>query len=144
MEGELVVSLVDLVRDFQQVLERRKEVPKFELQHDSVHRRADDGAAAAAADRRRRSGVAGGVFRGVPDAQRDDLALLAVLEMVRHAGDHAGAEGDFRGYLAAKAQDVRRGVSRGAGCDGRKSRSNICSASARQLANQRTSNVNDQ
>src|SRR5271167_2853701 len=36
VEGELVVSLVDLIQTFQQVLERRKEVTKFELRHDSV------------------------------------------------------------------------------------------------------------
>jgi segregation and condensation protein A len=34
VEGELVVSLVDLIKTFQQVLERRKEVSKFELRHD--------------------------------------------------------------------------------------------------------------
>jgi segregation and condensation protein A len=33
-EGELVVSLVDLVKVFQQVLERRKEVARIELQHE--------------------------------------------------------------------------------------------------------------
>jgi segregation and condensation protein A len=33
-EGELVVSLVDLVRVFQQVLERRKQVSRIELQHE--------------------------------------------------------------------------------------------------------------
>src|SRR5574341_900714 len=32
-EGEMVVSLVDLVRVFQQVLERRREVAKIELRH---------------------------------------------------------------------------------------------------------------
>src|ERR1700733_8974903 len=36
IEGELAVSLVDLVKTFQQILERRKEVPKFDLRHDSV------------------------------------------------------------------------------------------------------------
>jgi len=36
VEGELVVSLVDLVKAFQQILERRKEIPKFELRHDTV------------------------------------------------------------------------------------------------------------
>ncbi len=36
VDGELVVSLVDLIKVFQQVLERRKEVPKFELQHETV------------------------------------------------------------------------------------------------------------
>jgi segregation and condensation protein A len=34
-QGELVVSLVDLVRVFQQVLERRKEVARIELRHDT-------------------------------------------------------------------------------------------------------------
>jgi segregation and condensation protein A len=33
-EGELVVSLVDLVKVFQQVLERRKEVARIDLQHE--------------------------------------------------------------------------------------------------------------
>src|SRR6266446_4596155 len=33
-EGELVVSMVDLARVFQQVLERRKEVSRIELQHE--------------------------------------------------------------------------------------------------------------
>ena len=33
-EGEIVVSLVDLIKVFQQVLERRKEVARIELQHD--------------------------------------------------------------------------------------------------------------
>ncbi len=33
--GELVVSLVDLVKVFQQVLERRREIPRIDLQHDT-------------------------------------------------------------------------------------------------------------
>ncbi len=36
VEGELTVSLVDLVKTFQQVLERRKEVRNLELRHESV------------------------------------------------------------------------------------------------------------
>jgi segregation and condensation protein A len=36
VEGELVVSLVDLVKTFQQILERKKEVTKFALRHESV------------------------------------------------------------------------------------------------------------
>jgi len=36
VEGEIIVSLVDLVKMFQQVLERRKEIPKIELQHETV------------------------------------------------------------------------------------------------------------
>jgi len=35
-EGELVVSLVDLVKVFQQVLERRRAVAKIELEHEAV------------------------------------------------------------------------------------------------------------
>src|SRR5713101_7839257 len=35
-EGEIVVSLVDLVKVFQQVLERRREVVKIELQHEQL------------------------------------------------------------------------------------------------------------
>ena len=34
VEGELIVSLVELVKVFQQVLERRKEIVKIELHHD--------------------------------------------------------------------------------------------------------------
>ncbi len=34
VQGELVVSLVDLVRVFQQVLDRRKEIVRIELKHD--------------------------------------------------------------------------------------------------------------
>ena len=36
VEGELTVSLVDLVKTFQQMLERRKEVRNLELRHESV------------------------------------------------------------------------------------------------------------
>ena len=35
-EGEIVVSLVDLIKMFQQVLERRKEVSRIELQHEQI------------------------------------------------------------------------------------------------------------
>jgi segregation and condensation protein A len=36
IEGEMVVSLVDLIQTFHQVIERRKTVPKFELHHETV------------------------------------------------------------------------------------------------------------
>jgi segregation and condensation protein A len=36
VQGELVVSLVDLVKTFQQILERKKDVKKFELHHETV------------------------------------------------------------------------------------------------------------
>src|ERR1700733_7872821 len=36
IEGEMVVSLVDLVKTFHEILERRKNVTKFELHHETV------------------------------------------------------------------------------------------------------------
>src|SRR5271170_2456884 len=36
VQGEMVVSLVDLIKTFREVLERRKEVTKFELRHETV------------------------------------------------------------------------------------------------------------
>jgi segregation and condensation protein A len=36
IDGEMVVSLVDLIKTFREVLERRKEVTKFELHHETV------------------------------------------------------------------------------------------------------------
>ena len=82
-EGELVVSLVDLVRVFQQVLERRKEVTKIELHHDEftvaqmmeVLRgqllASDEGVELVA------------FFESCPSRSAMICALLAVLELVR-------------------------------------------------------------
>jgi segregation and condensation protein A len=82
-EGELVVSLVDLVKVFSQVLERRKEVPKFELRHDTV-------TIAQMMDRLRQQliGTEESVslvefFEGCHTRNAMIVALLAVLEMVR-------------------------------------------------------------
>src|SRR6202161_1292097 len=82
-QGELVVSLVDLVKTFQQVLERRKEVPKFELRHDSV-------SIAQMMDRLRQRLVVTDdpislteFFDTCPTRNSMIVALLAVLEMVR-------------------------------------------------------------
>jgi len=83
IEGELVVSLVDLVKTFQQVLERRKEVPKFSLYHETV-------TIAQMMDRLRQRLVATDqpvslteFFDGCPTRNAMIVALLAVLEMVR-------------------------------------------------------------
>jgi segregation and condensation protein A len=85
-EGELVVSLVDLVRVFQQVLERRKEVARIELHRDefTVKRMmellrsqllaSEDGIELTA------------FFEGCPSRSAMICALLAVLEMVRLQG----------------------------------------------------------
>ncbi len=83
VEGELVVSLVDLVKTFQQVLERRKEVPKFELRHETV-------TIAQMMDRLRQRLLASdepvsliGFFDTCQTRNAMIVALLAVLEMVR-------------------------------------------------------------
>ena len=83
IEGELAVSLVDLVKTFQQILERRKEVPKFELRHDSV-------SIAVMMDRLRQRLISTDeavslteFFDTCPTRNAMVVALLAVLEMVR-------------------------------------------------------------
>ena len=83
VQGELVVSLVDLVKTFQQVLERRKEVPKFELKHDQV-------SIAQMMDRLRHRLIANDdpislieFFETCETKNAMIVALLAVLEMVR-------------------------------------------------------------
>jgi segregation and condensation protein A len=83
IEGELVVSLVDLLKIFQRILERRKEVTKFELQHESV-------TIAQMMDRLRRQltqndePVSLIEFFDVCETRNAMIvALLAVLEMVR-------------------------------------------------------------
>jgi len=82
-EGELVVSLVDLVKVFSQVLERRKDIPKFELRHDTV-------TIAQMMDRLRQRLVSGDdpvslveFFDTCETRNAMIVALLAVLEMVR-------------------------------------------------------------
>ena len=83
VEGELTVSLVDLVKTFQQILERRKEVPKFELRHESV-------SIAQMMDRLRQRLIATDepislidFFDTCDTRNAMVVALLAVLEMVR-------------------------------------------------------------
>lgn len=82
-EAELVVSLVDLVRVFQQVLERRKEVTRIELHHEQI-------TVPQMMDLLRKELLANddGVslvhfFESCPSRQAMIVALLAVLELVR-------------------------------------------------------------
>ena len=82
-EGELVVSLVDLVKVFSQVLERRKEVPKFGLHHETV-------TIAQMMDRLRQRLIGTDeaaslieFFESCTTRNAMIVALLAVLEMVR-------------------------------------------------------------
>ncbi len=83
MEGELVVSLVDLVRVFQQVLDRRKEVTKIELRHDTftVAQMMQLLRAQLLASEEGIELVA--FFDSCPSRSAMICALLAVLEMVR-------------------------------------------------------------
>ena len=82
-EGEMLVSLVDLVKVFQQVLERRREVVKIELQHEQF-------TVAQMMELLRQQLVAaeGGIelvsfFESCPSRHAMIVALLAVLELVR-------------------------------------------------------------
>jgi segregation and condensation protein A len=82
-EGEIVVSLVDLVKVFQQVLERRREVAKIELQHEQF-------TVAQMMEQLRKHLVASeaGVrlvefFEACPSRHAMIVAFLAVLELVR-------------------------------------------------------------
>jgi segregation and condensation protein A len=83
VEGELTVSLVDLVKAFQQILERRKEIQKFELRHETV-------SVAEMMERLRQCLIASDVpvsltqfFEACNTRYAMIVALLAVLEMVR-------------------------------------------------------------
>ncbi|HEY6466788.1 MAG TPA: segregation/condensation protein A [Candidatus Acidoferrales bacterium] len=83
VEGELVVSLVDLVKTFQQILERKKEVSKFSLRHESV-------SIAQMMDRLRHRLITSddpvslvAFFDACESRNAMIVALLAVLEMVR-------------------------------------------------------------
>ncbi|MFZ0636638.1 MAG: segregation/condensation protein A [Candidatus Acidiferrales bacterium] len=83
VEGELVVSVVDLVKVFQQVLERRKEIPKFELTRETV-------TIAQMMDQLRKKLNASdepvsltAFFEACASRRAMIVAFLAVLEMVR-------------------------------------------------------------
>jgi segregation and condensation protein A len=83
MQGELAVSLVDLVRVFQQVLERRKEIAKIELRHDTftVEQMMQVLRAQLLASEDGIELVA--FFESCPPRSAMICALLAVLELVR-------------------------------------------------------------
>jgi segregation and condensation protein A len=83
VQGELVVSLVDLVKTFQEILERKKQYQKFELHHETV-------TIAQMMDRLRQGLMASEdpvslteFFESCESRNAMIVALLAVLEMVR-------------------------------------------------------------
>jgi segregation and condensation protein A len=83
-EGDLVVSLVDLVRVFQQVLERRKEVSRIELQHEqfSVAQMMAQLRAQILASEDNTVNLIR-FFEACPSRHAMIVAFLAVLEMVK-------------------------------------------------------------
>jgi segregation and condensation protein A len=83
-EGELVVSLVDLVKVFQQVLERRKEVSRIELQHEqfSVAQMIAQLRAQILASAENSVNLIV-FFEACPSRHAMIVAFLAVLEMVK-------------------------------------------------------------
>jgi segregation and condensation protein A len=83
VEGELVVSLMDIVKVFQQVLERRREVAKIELHHETitVAQMMEQLRVRLVADDQPVSLVA--FFEACPSRHGMIVAFLAVLEMVR-------------------------------------------------------------
>jgi segregation and condensation protein A len=83
-EGELVVSMVDLVRVFQQVLERRKEVSRIELQHEQftvAQMMAQLRAQILASEDSTVNLIR--FFEACPSRHAMIVAFLAVLEMVK-------------------------------------------------------------
>jgi segregation and condensation protein A len=83
-EGELVVSMVDLVRVFQQVLERRKEVSRIELQHEQftvAQMMAQLRGQILASDDNTVNLIR--FFEACPSRHAMIVAFLAVLEMVK-------------------------------------------------------------
>jgi segregation and condensation protein A len=83
-EGELVVSLVDLVKVFQQVLERRREVSRIDLQHEQftvAQMMAQLRAQILASDDNSVSLIQ--FFEACPSRHAMIVAFLAVLEMVK-------------------------------------------------------------
>jgi segregation and condensation protein A len=83
-ESELVVSLVDLVKVFQQVLERRKEVSRIELQHEefTVAQMMAQLRAQILASEDNSISLAQ-FFEACPSRHAMIVAFLAVLEMVK-------------------------------------------------------------
>src|SRR6516165_6556723 len=104
-EGDLVVSLVDLVKVFQQVLERRKEVARIELQHEEF-------TVAQMIAQLRTQIVASAensinliqFFEACPSRHAMIVAFLAVLEMVKLQAVGLAQEKQFGDIVVKKAK----------------------------------------
>jgi segregation and condensation protein A len=104
-EGDLVVSLVDLVRVFQQVLERRKEVSRIELKHEQftvAQMMAQLRAQILASDDNTVNLIL--FFEACPSRHAMIVAFLAVLEMVKMQAIAMVQEKQFGEILLRKAK----------------------------------------
>jgi segregation and condensation protein A len=104
-EGELVVSLVDLVRVFQQVLERKKEVTRIELQHETftvAQMIAQLRGQILSSDTNSISLIQ--FFEACPSRHAMIVAFLAVLEMVKLQAVALTQEKQFGEVLIKKAK----------------------------------------
>ena len=104
-EGELVVSLVDLVRVFQQVLERKKEVVRIELTHDVftvAQMIAQLRSQILSSDTSTVSLIQ--FFEACPSRHAMIVAFLAVLEMVKLQAVLLTQENQFTDILVRKAK----------------------------------------
>jgi segregation and condensation protein A len=104
-EGDLVVSLVDLVRVFQQVLERKKEVTRIELQHETftvAQMIAQLRSQILSSDTSSVSLIQ--FFEACPSRHAMIVAFLAVLEMVKLQAVALVQEKQFGDILVKKAK----------------------------------------
>jgi segregation and condensation protein A len=104
-EGDLVVSLVDLVRVFQQVLERKKEVTRIELQHETFTVAQMIAALRSQILSSETSSVSLiHFFEACPSRHAMIVAFLAVLEMVKLQAVALVQEKQFADILVKKAK----------------------------------------
>jgi len=104
-EGELVVSLVDLIKVFQQVLERKKEVSRIELQHEQfsvAQMIAQLRGQILASDSNTVNLIQ--FFEACPSRHAMIVAFLAVLEMVKLQAIAMVQEKQFGEILLKKAK----------------------------------------
>jgi segregation and condensation protein A len=104
-EGYLVVSLVDLVRVFQQVLERKKEVTRIELQHETftvAQMIAQLRSQILSSDTSSVSLIQ--FFEACPSRHAMIVAFLAVLEMVKLQAVALVQEKQFADILVKKTK----------------------------------------
>jgi segregation and condensation protein A len=104
-EGDLVVSLVDLVKVFQQVLERRKEISRIELKHEQftvAQMMAQLRAQIVASDDNSVRLIE--FFEACPSRHAMIVAFLAVLEMVKMQAVALAQEKQFGEIVVKKGK----------------------------------------